>query len=47
MDKVLLDIRDGVATITLNSPSSFNALDEYMLEQLAAGSRAIDARKDI
>ena len=47
MAKVLLDIRDGVATITLNSPGSFNALDEHMIDELAAASRTIDARKDV
>ncbi len=42
MSKVLLDIRDGVATLTLNSPANFNALDEHMLTELAAAMMAID-----
>jgi 2-(1,2-epoxy-1,2-dihydrophenyl)acetyl-CoA isomerase len=42
MSKVLLDIRDGVATVTLNSPANFNALDEHMLVELAATAADID-----
>ncbi len=42
MSKVLLDIRDGIATVTLNSPANFNALDEHMLGELAATTGDID-----
>jgi len=44
MSKVLLDIRDGIATLTLNSPANFNALDEHMLTELAAAAADIDRR---
>jgi len=44
MKKVLLDIRDGIATITLNSPDNFNALDEHTLGALAAIAADVDRR---
>jgi len=44
MSKVLLDVRDGIATLTLNSPSNFNALDELMLSELAIAVADIDRR---
>jgi 2-(1,2-epoxy-1,2-dihydrophenyl)acetyl-CoA isomerase len=47
MSKVLLDIRDGIATLTLNSPGNFNALDEHMLGELAAITADIDRRGKI
>ncbi len=34
MDEVLLDIRDGVASVTLNRPEAFNAFDEAMIGSL-------------
>src|SRR5947207_546491 len=42
MTKVLLEIRDGIATITLNSPTNFNALDAQMIGGLAATAADID-----
>jgi 2-(1,2-epoxy-1,2-dihydrophenyl)acetyl-CoA isomerase len=36
-DRVLLDIEDGVATLTLNRPNALNALDPALAEALAAG----------
>jgi 2-(1,2-epoxy-1,2-dihydrophenyl)acetyl-CoA isomerase len=42
MTKVLLEIRDGIATITLNSPANFNALDAQMIGELAATAADID-----
>ena len=33
MEKVLLDIKDGIATITLNSPANHNALDQQMSDE--------------
>jgi 2-(1,2-epoxy-1,2-dihydrophenyl)acetyl-CoA isomerase len=47
MTKVLLDVRDGIATITLNSPENFNALDEHMLGELAAITAEIDRHRNI
>ncbi|HJW50390.1 MAG TPA: enoyl-CoA hydratase-related protein [Burkholderiaceae bacterium] len=44
MAKVLLDIRDSIATLTLNSPTNFNALDEQMLSELAVAVADIDRR---
>jgi 2-(1,2-epoxy-1,2-dihydrophenyl)acetyl-CoA isomerase len=46
MSKVLLDIDNGVARITLNSPQNFNALDPAMLADLLVAVRAVEARDD-
>ena len=32
--KILLDIRDGIATITLNRPEAYNALDMQLATEL-------------
>lgn len=40
---VLFDVRDGVATITLNRPESRNALNLAMCEQLLAATQDMDA----
>ena len=32
--KILLDIRDGIATITLNRPEAYNALDMQLSTEL-------------
>jgi 2-(1,2-epoxy-1,2-dihydrophenyl)acetyl-CoA isomerase len=47
MSKVLLDIDNAIAAITLNSPQNFNALDGTMATQLVATLREIDARDDV
>ena len=47
MSKVLLDIDNGIATITLNSPQNFNALDDWMLKDMLVVVGAIEARDDI
>jgi 2-(1,2-epoxy-1,2-dihydrophenyl)acetyl-CoA isomerase len=36
-DRVLLDIENGVATLTLNRPAALNALDTALADALAAG----------
>jgi enoyl-CoA hydratase/carnithine racemase len=36
-DRVLLDIENGVATLTLNRPNALNALDTALAEALSAG----------
>jgi 2-(1,2-epoxy-1,2-dihydrophenyl)acetyl-CoA isomerase len=47
MSKALLDIDDGIATITFNSPQNFNALDDAMLADMLAAVRAVEVRDDI
>ena len=42
-DKVQVEIKAPVATITLNKPERLNALDFEMWEDLAEASRAVDA----
>ena len=45
-DTVLLDVTDGVATLTLNRPQALNALSIPMMPDLAAAARELAARKD-
>jgi enoyl-CoA hydratase/carnithine racemase len=47
MRKLLLEIDNGIAAITLNSPKNFNALDAAMAADLVAALREIDARDDV
>ncbi|MEQ1515046.1 MAG: enoyl-CoA hydratase-related protein [Usitatibacteraceae bacterium] len=47
MQKALLEIKDGVATITFNSPQNFNALDAVMVDELVAITREVDGTKGI
>ena len=47
MSKALLDIDSEIATITLNSPQNFNALDDAMLADLLVAVREIEARDDV
>lgn len=42
-DVVLLDVGDGIATVTLNRPQAMNALNRTMRQRLAEVMRAIDA----
>lgn len=44
---VLLDIAEGVATLTLNRPEALNALSVEMMQDLATSARALAARKDV
>lgn len=46
-DTVLLDVADGVATLTLNRPAALNALSVEMMQDLAAAVRALKARDDV
>jgi enoyl-CoA hydratase len=46
-DPVLLDINDGVATITLARPDKLNALDDSMVELLGRHADVIDADRSI
>lgn len=43
---VLLDITDGVATLTLNRPDALNALSVEMMQDLSAAVRELAVRKD-
>lgn len=46
-DTVLLDVADGVATLTLNRPEALNALSVAMMQDLAAVTRDLSTRKDV
>ncbi len=46
-DKVLVDLKAPVATITLNKPERLNALDVEMWDGLAEAAQAIDAAPDV
>ena len=41
-DVVLLDVADGIATVTLNRPQAMNALNRAMRRRLAEVMRAVD-----
>src|SRR5262245_53352963 len=47
MDKVQVDIKAPVATITLNKPERLNALDVEMWEALAEAAGQVDRAKDV
>ncbi|MCW2998956.1 MAG: Enoyl-CoA hydratase/isomerase [Solirubrobacterales bacterium] len=44
---VLLDVRDGVATLTLDRPDAGNALDLPLVQALHAYAQALAARTDV
>lgn len=46
-DLVLVEVADGVATVTLNRPGQRNALSVALLRQLRAALAEVDARPDV
>ena len=46
-DTLLFDVADNVATITLNRPEHFNALNYQMADDLLAAAIQCDERSDI
>ncbi len=47
MTRILTDIADGIATITLNRPEVHNAFDDRMIAELAAALEAVAARPEL
>jgi len=47
MERLVLEIVDGIATVTVNKPESFNALDPEMLEALHVTFEKIDNDDDV
>lgn len=46
-DNVLMEVTDGVATITLNRPETHNAFDEYVIAALSGKLDALGLQKDV
>ncbi len=46
-DTVLLDVANGVATLTLNRPQQLNTLSVEMMEDLYVAARRLRERKDV
>jgi 2-(1,2-epoxy-1,2-dihydrophenyl)acetyl-CoA isomerase len=46
-DTILLDVADGVATLTLNRPETLNALNRQLIEDMTAALDKIEADEDI
>src|SRR5258707_15529724 len=46
-DKVQVEIKGDVATITLNKPERLNALDNEMWHGIGEACRAVDAAPDV
>lgn len=42
-----LDIKDGVATLTLNRPRALNSIDDVMMHELHAAFDDLDGRKNV
>lgn len=47
MDTVLIDVKDGVATVTLNRPEARNALNPELAAEFPAAITQCDARDDV
>ncbi|MFY8048644.1 MAG: enoyl-CoA hydratase-related protein, partial [Erythrobacter sp.] len=46
-DVILLDVADGIATVTLNRPQAMNALNRALRARLAEVMRAVDADDNV
>lgn len=46
-ETILLDVADGVATITLNRPEALNAFNQQLMNELTACLDAVEARDDV
>jgi methylglutaconyl-CoA hydratase len=44
---LLLDVVDGIATVTLNRPHALNAINRALAEELSAACRALRERDDV
>lgn len=47
MSKVLLEIKDHIATVTLNNPERYNALSRQVVEELAQAAYQLAVAKDV
>ena len=46
-DRVLIDVQDSIATVTLNRPDKYNAFDPAMFDAVSDAGRELSARKDV
>src|SRR5437867_8611642 len=46
-DTLLFDVRDGIAFVTINRPDKLNALNDRVLDELAAAAERIAVESDI
>ena len=46
-DRVLIDIQDNIATVTLNRPDKFNAFDPDMFAAVSEAGRSLSQRADV
>ncbi|MBA4081917.1 MAG: enoyl-CoA hydratase, partial [Erythrobacter sp.] len=46
-DVILLEVADGIASVTLNRPQAMNALNRALRKRLAEVMRAVDADDDV
>ena len=44
-ETLLVEVRDGVATLTLNRPDARNALNQTMIRELGAALSALEATR--
>lgn len=46
-ETILLDVADGIATLTLNQPAKRNPMSARMGEEIAEALRGLEARDDV
>src|SRR3989441_6047024 len=46
-DTLLFDVRDGIASVTINRPDKLNALNDRVIDELAAAAERIAVESDI